>query len=172
MSDLPTGTEVNYYFVCKRKLWLFTHQIELEHDSDRVASGRLLHETSYRDRAEKDREFAHGPIKIDYFNRNTKTVHEVKLSNSIEKAHYYQLCYYLYYLEKVGYNGLTGILEYPKLKKREEITLTDEERRVIETVIEEVEQIKTTGEVPGLLDNKKICRKCAYYEFCYAGEAV
>ncbi|MEM3489504.1 MAG: Dna2/Cas4 domain-containing protein, partial [Nitrososphaerota archaeon] len=31
-----TGTQVNYYFVCKRKLWFFSHNIELESDSDLV----------------------------------------------------------------------------------------------------------------------------------------
>ncbi|MEM3192938.1 MAG: Dna2/Cas4 domain-containing protein, partial [Candidatus Parvarchaeota archaeon] len=35
-----TGTQVNYYFVCKRKLWFFSHNIELESDSDLVLMGR------------------------------------------------------------------------------------------------------------------------------------
>ncbi len=25
-----TGTQINYYFVCKRKLWLFSHNMELK----------------------------------------------------------------------------------------------------------------------------------------------
>jgi CRISPR/Cas system-associated exonuclease Cas4 (RecB family) len=36
-----TGTEINYLFVCHRKLWLFHHHIEMEHTSDYVALGQL-----------------------------------------------------------------------------------------------------------------------------------
>ena len=46
LSDEPvkfTGTQINYYFVCKRKLWLFSHNMELESESDLVHLWRLLH---------------------------------------------------------------------------------------------------------------------------------
>ncbi|MEM4284287.1 MAG: Dna2/Cas4 domain-containing protein, partial [Candidatus Caldarchaeum sp.] len=44
-SDLYfTGTQINYYFVCKRKLWFFSHNMELESESDVVLLGKLLHE--------------------------------------------------------------------------------------------------------------------------------
>ncbi|HLG30213.1 MAG TPA: Dna2/Cas4 domain-containing protein [Candidatus Brocadiales bacterium] len=31
-----TGTQINYFFVCKRKLWLFSRRIEMERESDAV----------------------------------------------------------------------------------------------------------------------------------------
>ena len=34
-----TGNMVNYFFVCKRKLWLFQHQIGFEQTSERVQLG-------------------------------------------------------------------------------------------------------------------------------------
>jgi len=47
-ADLKIGgVEVNYYFVCKRKLWLFMHQIAMESSSDKVALGKLVHEHSF-----------------------------------------------------------------------------------------------------------------------------
>ena len=45
--DRVTGTAINYLFVCPRKLWFFQNHIEMEHTSDRVAMGQLLHEQSY-----------------------------------------------------------------------------------------------------------------------------
>lgn len=33
---LFTGVQVNYYFVCKRKLWLFSHNIGMEKESEAV----------------------------------------------------------------------------------------------------------------------------------------
>lgn len=38
-----TGTQVNYYLVCKRKLWLFSRNFEMERSSDLVLLGKLLH---------------------------------------------------------------------------------------------------------------------------------
>ncbi|MGI0081574.1 MAG: Dna2/Cas4 domain-containing protein, partial [Nitrososphaerales archaeon] len=43
-----TGSQINYYFICKRKLWLFSHNIELEQESDLVKLGALLHQNRYR----------------------------------------------------------------------------------------------------------------------------
>jgi len=43
-----TGVQVAYYVVCRRKLWLFTHQISMEQTSEKVKLGKLLHETSYK----------------------------------------------------------------------------------------------------------------------------
>ncbi|MCX8009875.1 MAG: CRISPR-associated protein Cas4, partial [Ignavibacteria bacterium] len=31
-----TGTHIQYFFVCHRKLWLFAHNIQLEQESDEV----------------------------------------------------------------------------------------------------------------------------------------
>ncbi len=57
-----TGTQINYYFVCHRKLWLFCHHIQMEHTSEFVEMGSLLHEHSYirkrkenTDRRDQDR---------------------------------------------------------------------------------------------------------------------
>ena len=42
-----TGTQVNYYLICKRKLWLFSRGLEMEEISDLVLLGRFLHERGY-----------------------------------------------------------------------------------------------------------------------------
>lgn len=39
--------KINYLYVCKRKLWLFSKNITFENKSDKVLLGRLLHEYSY-----------------------------------------------------------------------------------------------------------------------------
>ena len=62
-----TGSQINYYFICKRKLWLFSHNIELEPESDLVKLGKLLHENSYK---RKLKEVQVDRIKIDFIERN------------------------------------------------------------------------------------------------------
>jgi len=42
-----SGTQVNYFIICKTKLWLFSHFVTMEHSSDLVSYGKLVHETSY-----------------------------------------------------------------------------------------------------------------------------
>ena len=42
------GTKINYYFICKTKLWLFSHNIQLEHISENVKLGKILHEDSFK----------------------------------------------------------------------------------------------------------------------------
>ncbi|MDQ3633796.1 MAG: CRISPR-associated protein Cas4 [Acidobacteriota bacterium] len=39
-----TGTEVGYYFICKKKLWWFHRgiQMEHEHDESKKKQGRFL----------------------------------------------------------------------------------------------------------------------------------
>lgn len=58
-----TGSQINYYFICKRKLWLFSHNIELEPESDLVKLGKLLHENSYQ---RKMKEVQVERIKVDF----------------------------------------------------------------------------------------------------------
>ncbi len=92
-----TGTEVSYYFICKKKLWWFAHGVEMEHSSDRVEMGKLVHQESYGRRKKElnldDR------IVIDW--REDGVIHEVKLTDKMEAAHEMQLLYYLYYLKHV-----------------------------------------------------------------------
>ena len=79
-----TGTHFNYYFVCKRKLWLFANGINMEHTSDLVYEGKLIHETSYPQRSERYEELEIAGCKIDFYDANNKVVHEIKKSDKIE----------------------------------------------------------------------------------------
>ncbi|WP_455103370.1 Dna2/Cas4 domain-containing protein, partial [Phocaeicola abscessus] len=47
------ATLINLYVVCPRECWLHANGINMEHTSDTVYDGKLLHETSYPQRAER-----------------------------------------------------------------------------------------------------------------------
>jgi CRISPR/Cas system-associated exonuclease Cas4 (RecB family) len=36
-----TGTQINYYFVCHRKLWLFSKDIRFEDENEYVQLGKI-----------------------------------------------------------------------------------------------------------------------------------
>lgn len=164
-----TGTHINYYFVCPRKLWLFGNGIQMEHTSDLVTEGKLIHETTYPQRSAKYEEVQIGAIKVDFYDPKNKVIHEIKKSNKIEQAHEWQLKYYLYVFLQAGIDGVTGILEYPKLRKTEEILLSTKDIAEIEYFTGDIQKIIQCSEVPPAI-NSKICKKCSYEDFCYAGE--
>lgn len=164
-----TGTHFNYYLICHRKLWLFANNIQMEHTSDLVYEGKLVHETSYENRSEKYSELEIDGIKIDYFDARNKVVHEVKKSDKREEAHIWQLKYYMYVLEKNGIQGVTGVLEYPKMRQREEILLSTVDIEAIEQMKNEIEKIVIDEIAPPLLKQSQ-CRNCSYFDFCWIGE--
>ena len=88
------GIKINYYFICKRKLWLFSKGITMEQENDRVMSGKIVHENSYK--REKNREIlVDNLIRLDIVNKDY--VRDIKISSKMESADKMQLYYYLYY---------------------------------------------------------------------------
>lgn len=141
----------------------------MEHHSETVADGKLLHETSYPQRAEKYSEIEIGGSKIDFYDAKNKVIHEIKRSDKMEAAHEWQVKYYILLLEQNGVEGVTGILEYPKLRETKTISLTEVDRVYVGQVINQIEGIAESEECPPLL-NANICRSCSYYDFCYCTE--
>ena len=158
-----TGLMVYYYEVCKRKLWYFVNEIQLEENNSNVILGKLLEENTYT-RDEKKINID-GVINIDFI-RSKKILHEIKKSNSIEPASLLQVQYYLYYLEKKGLVGLKGILDYPLLKQTVEVNLTDGDRENVDNIIIGIKEI-LRKESPPILEKKGICKKCAYFDLCF-----
>ncbi len=158
-----TGVQINYYFICKTKLWLFSHLATMEHTSDTVALAKVLHEGSYR---RQKKEVGIGSIKIDFIRQEDRLVlHEVKKSRKMEKAHRYQMLYYLYYLKQRGVDA-RGIINYPMLRRREEVTLSTNEEGEIEEILAEIARI-VAAKNPPKAEKKSYCRKCSYFEFCW-----
>ena len=162
INPIITGTQINYYFVCKRKLWLFSKNISMEQNSELVEIGSILHYTSY---SRKRKEIQLEGIKIDFFEKNKGIIHEVKKSKSIKKAHIWQLKYYLFYFKQLGLE-LIGKINYPLIKRTETIKLNNDEILFLKKVINDISEI-LNNKIPDK-QNKKICKKCSYFEFCYA----
>jgi len=164
-----TGTHFNYSFVCKRKLWLFANGIAMEHTSDLVFEGKLLHETSYPQRPERYEEMEINGIKIDFYDARNKIIHEIKKSDKIEEAHEWQVKYYIFVLERNGIEGVTGLLEYPALRQTNKVLLSDEDRKQLNVIEDDIRRIVESDECPATI-HSRICKNCSYYDFCYSGE--
>ncbi len=150
----------------------------MEHNSEVVSDGKLLHETSYLQRAEKYSEIElsatfnegwEGAGKIDFYDAKNKVIHELKRSDKMEVAHEWQLKFYILLLEQNGVEGVTGILEYPKLKETKVIGINESDRVYLKLVINHIREIALSGQCPPLL-KAKLCKSCSYYDFCYVSE--
>lgn len=158
-----TGIMVYYYFVCKKKLWYFLNNITMEHENEDVLLGRILDETTYS-KSEKHI-CIDETINIDFI-KNKKEIHEIKKSKSIEEASIWQVKYYLYYLKKKGVYDIKARIDYPLLKECKVIKLEDQDEAILDDVLVQIENIYKNDVCP-VEDNKKICKKCAYYELCF-----
>lgn len=164
MSTLRhTGTEVNYYFLCAKKLWYFSRGIQMEHNSDAVYLGKLIHENSYeREKKEIDID---DTIKIDFIGKD-KVIHEVKKSDKVEEPHIWQLKYYIWYLRQKGVEGVTGKINYPKLKKTLDVSWEEGDEEKMAAILKKVDAIKK-AEFPPIVDKMKICKRCSYHDMCW-----
>jgi len=162
-----TGSLINYYFLCKRKLWLFANSMNMEHNSDLVSYGKFISEDTYKKNKHEitiatDTEY----IVLDYFDKKRNVVHEIKKSDKLEYINVWQLKFYLFVLNKTGNKEVKGILNYPKLKKTLTVELTEEDRQILMQAEKDIEQIIKCKTLPEPV-KKKFCRKCSYFDLCY-----
>lgn len=183
-----TGTQINYHFICKRKLWFFSHDIHCEQESDTVKLGKLIDEHSY-EREKKELEIDHA--KIDWLDvrdgvpthaevqdstiqsnegmfRYAGVLHEVKKSDAFEEAHEWQVLYYLYLLKQKGVNNIIGEIDYPKQKQKVQVALTPEKEQELQQIILSVKEITSRTNAPEIEVKKSVCKKCSYFELCYS----
>lgn len=163
------ATLINLFHVCKREMWLHANGIRMEHTSETVAEGKLLHETSYPQRAGKYTEIEIGGSKIDFYNASEKIIHEIKKSNKVESAHEWQLKYYILILEQHGIPDVDGILEYPKIRETKRVKLSENDREYLNEICTAIQLLIDSDICPPRI-KKSFCKSCSYYDFCWVQE--
>jgi len=160
-----TGTMINYLFVCRRKLWLFCRHLEMEHNSDKVALGRLLHEEGFQRERRKELRID-DQVTLDFIDRDG-ILHDVKSGLSMSQAHQMQVLYYLYVLKQKGVPNRQGVINYVKQRRKEEVELTAEKEIQVQTAMGQVKAMANQRQAPPA-ERLKICRSCSYNELCWS----
>lgn len=157
-----TGVMVQYYIACKRELWFFANQINMNYNSDDISIGRHIHEKSY---SREKKNINLGDIAFDFVKTGDKDViFEIKKSSKLEEPVRYQLYYYLWNAKKMG-KDMEGMLVYPKEKKRERLILTPEIEEEMEGIVKDI-PIIVFQPLPPPVIIKPYCKRCTYYELC------
>lgn len=162
MQKEITGVMVYYYVVCKRKLWYFINQIDMEHTNENVEIGKIIDEEFYK-RDEKHINIDN-VINIDFI-KSRNVLHEIKKSRKIEDAGIWQVKYYLYYLKQRGVE-LKAQIDYPMLKQTMQIELQEDDEEKISEMIKDIKKIMDMN-IPPICEKSRICKSCAYYDLCY-----
>lgn len=135
-----SGIDIYYYYICKKKLWYFLNEINMEQNNELVSIGKILDENSYKKNQKNI--MIDNTINIDFINNNA-TLHEVKKTKAIEEAGMWQLKYYMYYLKQKGVKNIKAEIDFPLIKETKKIELTVEEEKELENTIKEIEKIYT-----------------------------
>ena len=161
-----TGVKINYYLICHRKLWLFSHGITFEREHENVNIGRVLHKTRYG--REKKEERIRDDIIIDFIRKGEiLELHDIKKSRAMEDSHILQMKFYLKYLSDLGVQAV-GVINYPVLNQLKRIEITEYDIEHLNNVAKEIYEI-ILGSLPEP-NKSKICKKCAYEEFCFGDD--
>ncbi len=107
-------------------------------------------------------------INVDFIKiSDSIEIHEVKKTEKMDNSHEFQLLYYMFYLKnEKDIDNIRGFLDYPKNRKKKEVFLTKEKEDELVKIIEDIDNIiKNNMPKP---KKSKICRKCAYFEFCFS----
>lgn len=153
---------VQYYVTCKRELWFFANQINMNYDNDDIDIGKYIHEKSYN---RENKEIQFDNMVFDYVkNEDGLTIFEIKKSSSLTVGAKYQLYFYLYTMKKLGFD-LKGVLVYPKEKKREELSLNDDIIEEMDNICEDIPRIIKLNKPPFAI-NKPYCKNCSFFELC------
>lgn len=158
-----TGTEISYYFICRRKLWYFLRRIDMEQTSELVQLGSFVSDNTYRRRKH---EMRIDGISLDFYDASCKVIHEIKKSPAMEEAHRFQLKYYIHVLHQKGMVEVTGLIDYPQQRRRVPVELEPGDEEEIHRIEEDVNNLRHQETPPGVID-KPICQQCSYYELCY-----
>ena len=150
------GTLINYYFHCKRQCYLHGNRLNLEDNSEQVKIEKAADKSNS--------EIAIDNIRLDKLTREYLT--EVKKSDADVEAAKWQLLYYLKVLKNKGIVR-KGKLEFVEKNKSDKKVMILELTEELENgYVNEIQELIASDKPPEIL-NSSMCKKCAYYEYCY-----
>jgi len=120
-----SGTLIWYYYICKREVWLISHQLTPDQENTNIAIGRIIDATSY---SREKKQLAVGASKMDIYRLadGKLIIGEVKKSSKYRGSARMQLGFYLKELAARGIEA-TGELRFPEEKTRELVELDEED---------------------------------------------
>ncbi|UYP01356.1 CRISPR-associated protein Cas4 [Oceanotoga sp. DSM 15011] len=163
MSEV-NGTLIWFYYICKREVWLMSHNILPNQHDNNIEYGRFIHEYYYN---KKEKEILFGNTKFDvlYQKNNKLIIGETKKSSAYLKPSEMQLLFYLKTLKESKIDAI-GEINIPEEKKKFKIEL--DELNIKELIEAENNIVEIMNkEKPDSPLRINFCKKCGYSEYCW-----
>lgn len=139
----------------------------MEQENENVKIGKVISDTTYqRERKEIKISTDDFDVVLDFFDKSNNCINEIKKSDKMEEIHIWQVKFYIFVLESVGLKNVIGQIDYPKLKQKIEVKLSEDDRLNLNIIIEDIKNIVQLKSSPGVI-NKPFCKNCSYFELCY-----
>ena len=163
MPTRITGKELEYLYVCPRKLWLFHHGIRPEMENQNVQIGlQIGEETFQRER----KELKLGEIGVvDWAELRHGVIHETKKGRCPRNAEVAQVRYYLWWMRNQGINVSRCIIHYPIQRTTREIEWQESMDAEVRDDLKRAREIVARASPPAF-EERKWCRGCAYRDYC------
>lgn len=160
-----TGSMIQSYLICRRQVWLMSHNISCDEENENLVIGKLISENSYKSKA---KEVKIGNMSFDTYRKEDDKiiVGEIKKSSKAIESAKYQLLYYLKELEEIGINA-EGEIIIPTEKKKIPIQLTGQNREELENIEKDIFSI-IYKELPPKIESEKFCKGCSYCQYCFS----
>lgn len=165
-STRITGVMLQYYVACKTELWYFANHINYNDEDENIRLGKIIHEDSYKNKKKNIQ--IDDTISIDYIKSDSQgiIIHEIKKSSRLEEPVRKQALYYLWYLKKMKGISASAIVTYPRERKKEKISLSQNDENYIEKALIEIKETISQKQPPYPV-KKNYCRGCSYFNFCW-----
>ena len=171
-NDWITGTTYYALDVCERQVWFWSRKIYPPQDNELLELGRVLHELAMIKMfpSKSDLEASceiniDGRFVIDVTRGGF--VLEMKKSDRRREASMLQLAFYVVYFWVMKDFYVIGKVKYLEDKCVDLVKPEDWIEKVLKATINIV-KIAEKEVPPNTEVNKSICKKCAYFEFCWA----
>ncbi|MHB1470829.1 MAG: Dna2/Cas4 domain-containing protein [Thermoplasmataceae archaeon] len=161
------GTDVNYFFICKRRAWLSIHEMTVTDGTQFVKHGLFL---SNRKRSYGHSEMSIGRNKIDNLKvdgNGNYVVHEFKRGSKLLEADIMQVSHYINVIEHSGSKVGHGEVHLLKSKRVELINLDEELKRKLLEAYAELQNMKYSI-MPKAELNYFCHHGCSFVEFCWS----
>lgn len=160
-----SGTYLWYYNICKREVYLMSRGIVPDQHDENIDLGRFIHENYYK-RNDKEVSFGNVVFDVIFKSKDELVIGETKKTSKYMEASKYQLLFYLRVLREAGIKA-RGQLLYPEERKRLDVYLDEENEKILDEMIKEIEKIFEMETPPEVKENH-YCKNCGYREYCYA----
>jgi CRISPR-associated exonuclease Cas4 len=160
------GTDVNYFFICKRRAWMSLINFYIIDNNPFVKHGQYLSEAKRRQGFSNIRIGRNEIDNLEIMSDGQYIIHEFKRGKKALKGDIFQVLHYINLLESQGFKVKNGVLHLLGTKSIEIIPNIKDKNELFK-VYEELYKLKN-AQMPEAIRNYYCNHGCSYRFYCWS----